>query len=531
MERHGTGAPLAADSIVNEQVEPERGIRVLLVEDDPGDARLVGTLLRIAFPLPDAVVSPQPYTVTHVVRLQEAVALLGTRPIDVILLDLSLPDAEGLQALTRLYAHVPWMPIVVMSANRDEALALTGVRSGAQDFLVKGRIDSEVLVRSLRYAIARKHDEQERDRQATAIRASEQRLAGILSNAPLILFTLDHQGRCTQAAGKGLEALGQHHGLVPGCSLLDDLTVLPGLHHLVRLALSGEPSLGTSEGVGNHFDVWCVPEYDEHGTLIGAIGVALDVTVRTQALRAAEQGRLAAEELAQLRSDFVGSVSHELRTPLTAIIGFAELMQFQWPTMSDAQRAAYLGKVVRSADRLRRLVDDLLLLSRLNAYRVEVRPEPIMPADLARHAAEEVQATYPGQRIDLAGPDGTPVLADPDRALQVLVILLDNAAKYSDDGSPIALSWAVERRMLRIMVRDFGPGVSSHGRELLFTRFGRLPDSRLRAGRVGTGLGLYLGRQLAQAMNGRLDLEETGPGGSIFCLRLPLLQPALDTLS
>ena len=112
------------------------------------------------------------------------------------------------------------------------------------------------------------------------------------------------------------------------------------------------------------------------------------------------------------------------------------------------------------------------------------------------------------------------MLADPGRAIRVLVNLLDNAAKHSPAGCPIVAGCSVEHGMGVVRVRDYGPGIPEVGRDRLFTRFGRVAGSRTRAGHVGTGLGLYLSRRSAEAMGGDLDLESTGPEGSTFRLRL-----------
>jgi PAS domain S-box-containing protein len=253
----------------------------------------------------------------------------------------------------------------------------------------------------------------------------------------------------------------------------------------------------------------------------------LDISAQAQALRDAERARTAAEDLARLRSDFVAAVSHELRTPLAASIGFAELLQARWTQMDDDQRLNLLGKIVLAANRQRRMVEDLLLLNRLEVGILEVHCEPVALALAVQRAADEVRANYRDQRIDLTGPSDLLVLAEPDRTLQVLVILLDNAAKYSREGRPVAVAWEATGSTASIRVRDRGPGIPRHGYAHLFTRFGRVPGSRARAGRVGTGLGLYLGRQLAQAMSGELELESTGPEGSTFRLRLPLASGGL----
>jgi signal transduction histidine kinase len=236
----------------------------------------------------------------------------------------------------------------------------------------------------------------------------------------------------------------------------------------------------------------------------------------------AEQERArAAEALVQLRDGFVASVSHELRTPLTAIIGYGELLEAHWDAFDDAQRRKRISSIVSAGNRLQRLVSDLLLLNQLETEVLVPHCRPVQLAPLIRQAVEEVQGSYVGQTVDLTGPDAARIHADPDRTLQILANLIDNAAKYSPEGRPIDVLWEVAGSDVVVRVRDWGSGLSGEGREHLFTRFGRVPGSKVRAGHVGTGLGLYLGRLLAKAMGGDLDLEATGPQGSVFCLRLP----------
>jgi len=129
---------------------------------------------------------------------------------------------------------------------------------------------------------------------------------------------------------------------------------------------------------------------------------------------------------------------------------------------------------------------------------------------------EEIRTNYQSQGIDLEGPGNLQVLADPDRALQILLNLIDNAAKYSPEGSPIRVTWKREGTNAIVRVRDGGIGVSEEGQEYLFTRFGRVPGSRIRAGHVGTGLGLYLARSFARAMHGEVELDSTGPRAARF---------------
>jgi PAS domain S-box-containing protein len=233
-----------------------------------------------------------------------------------------------------------------------------------------------------------------------------------------------------------------------------------------------------------------------------------------------EQRARAAEEFALLQSDFLGLVSHELLSPITATQGLAQLLRQQWSTFDEERRDQLLEGIAAAAKRQQRLVQDLLDVSRTEAEGFYCERAPFTLRPVLERAATEVKDRYPGQRIDLQGPDALVAEGDAGRTQQVLVNLLDNAAKYSPEGSLVTVSWDLEEGQVAVRVRDHGLGIPEAGREQLFTRFGRLKGSAARARHSGTGLGLYLGRMLAQAMGGELDLESTGPDGSTFKLML-----------
>jgi signal transduction histidine kinase len=254
-------------------------------------------------------------------------------------------------------------------------------------------------------------------------------------------------------------------------------------------------------------------------TIVGLTAQALE---RARLYVVERERARAAEEVARLRSDFLAAVSHELRTPLAAMVGYGELLESQWATLSEERRQNYLRRMLLAANRQTRLVEDLLLASLGDLGALSLRRQEVALAEVAQQAAQEVRGHYADQHIELDGPQDLAVWADPARVVQVLTGLLDNAAKHSPQGSPILLRWAREEDLAVVRVCDCGAGVPVEGRERLFTRFGRLPAGRIRAGRVGTGLGLYLGRLLAEGMRGSLDLELTGPLGSTFRLSLPV---------
>jgi PAS domain S-box-containing protein len=277
------------------------------------------------------------------------------------------------------------------------------------------------------------------------------------------------------------------------------------------------------EAVGAFQILSCSPQRYEarHLALAEAFGARVVQALRNAQLYVEEQQRAReAKDFAQLQSDFLGVVSHELLSPITATKGLAQLLRKQWSTLDEAHRDRILGGIAAAANRQQRLVQDLLDVSRAEAegFHCERQPFALRPA--LERAATEVQDRYPGQCIDLQGLDAV-VEGDAGRTQQILVNLIDNAAKYSPEGNPVTVSWGQEVGQLVVRVRDYGLGIPEAGREQLFTRFGQLAGSAARAGRGGTGLGLYLSRLLARAMGGELDLESTGPQGSTFRLLLP----------
>jgi len=134
----------------------ENRLRVLLIEDNPGDAHLIQEMLR--------QVGSTSFEVDHTDRLSKGLGRLATEPIDLVLLDLSLPDSGGLETLGALQSQVPQLPVIVLSGLSDEQMAIQAVREGAQDYLVKGQVDGNLLARAMRYAVERKRAEEERKR-------------------------------------------------------------------------------------------------------------------------------------------------------------------------------------------------------------------------------------------------------------------------------------------------------------------------------------------------------------------------------
>jgi PAS domain S-box-containing protein len=224
-----------------------------------------------------------------------------------------------------------------------------------------------------------------------------------------------------------------------------------------------------------------------------------------------------------LKSDFVSTISHELRTPLAAIYGAALTLRREDILLGEPQRTGLLEVIASESDRLARIVNDVLWVSRLESGGLRTTVEPCDGVALARSVVEAARHYIPPTiRLEFSAPDGVPpIAADPDKVRQVLTNLVDNAVKYSPDGGRVDVDVSRVGDRLRFSVRDEGLGVPPAEHRRIFEKFYRL-DPDLTRGVGGTGLGLYISRELLERMGGRIWIESSGTGGSTFVAELSL---------
>ncbi len=217
--------------------------------------------------------------------------------------------------------------------------------------------------------------------------------------------------------------------------------------------------------------------------------------------------------------DLLSAVNHELRSPLTSVKGYTNLLLNRWDTLPDQQKQAMLRQVNHDADRITRLMGELLDVSRLEARRLPLHREIVDLAHLSRAVVDRVRFGYPELTADVCFPDGFPaVYVDPDRIEQVLTNLVENACKYASPVS-VLIEGSAAGGQASVSVIDQGDGIPEHELPRVFDPFFRRAHSRP----AGSGLGLWISRGLVESHGGRLSAESKVGHGSKFTFTLPFL--------
>ena len=225
--------------------------------------------------------------------------------------------------------------------------------------------------------------------------------------------------------------------------------------------------------------------------------------------------------LEEIKADFIATASHELRTPLAAIYGAAQTLMRHDFALDEGGRERFVSLIADESERLGRIVNEILLANQLDAGRLDMEFEPFDPADLAERVVEATRAyAPPSVTLTYSAPEGLPpVSADLDMARQVLVNLVENAIKYSPDGGHVEVEVDEHDGNVRFAVRDEGLGIAPDDQDRIFEKFYRA-DPQMVRGVGGTGLGLYICKELVSRMGGTIWVEPNSDTGSAFFFEL-----------
>ena len=363
---------------------------VLLIEDNPGDADLVRLRLVESNPAVD---------VACVNRLADGLESLKRESPSLVLLDLNLPDSQGAETFRKILEKAPDVPVVILSGQDDQGLAIKALHQGVQDYLVKGGFTSSDLDRAMRYAVER------------------------------------------QALRRSLE--------------------------------------------------------------------------------------MSRKQQLEFKNQFLSHVSHELRTPLTCIHQYVTILLDGLAGEISAEQGDHLKIILKSVNQLGAMVRDLLQAARAESGKITLNLHCVSIEDVMRLAVGMVQGTaaQKGVGIEVAVEGSIPfVNADPDRVLEILINLIDNAAKFTPADGSVTLQasrMTSDPDFICVSVADTGSGIKPEARALIFERLYQDPNA-VDNNRKGLGLGLFIAKELVNLHGGRIWVASDGASGSTFSFTLPM---------
>ena len=510
--------------------------RLLLVEDDLSFARFLREMFKEQGS-PDT-------ELTHVECMADAEKHLAERAFDIILLDPGLPDSEGIESVRRAHAAARRVPLVVLTGRDDESLALSALQEGAQDYLIKGQIDTRGLLRFLRYAI-------ERNTMEDALFVAEERAQVTLNSIGDAVACTDPEGRITflNIVAEGLTGWSLKEA--EGRPMADVIHIIDATSREIVQAPS--PTSGGQEH-GVHLpsnsilvrrdgsetpiedSVATIHDRDEHAA--GAVIVFRDVSAARSSQR---QLRAVSEELERSNrelQDFATLASHDLQEPLRKIRAFGDRLAERSSGVLDEEAQDSLQRMTNAAGRMQSLINDLLEYSQ-----VTLRPEPARPVDLGLVVVDvlsdlDERLRTTGGQVHV-GPLPT-VLASPLQMRQLFQNLIANALKFHPaDVAPEVHIEAISRGEWRgpksgdrvssweIRVRDNGIGFEQRHVERIFAPFERLHG---RQAYEGTGMGLAICRRIVAILGGTISATSRPGAGATFVITLPGTAVVADAL-
>ena len=492
------------------------GIRVLLIEDNPADARLLGELLRET--------GAGRVKMEHVEELGAAVEFLYREQFDVILLDLSLPDGQGLETIARVHSHAPKVPIVVLTGLDDEAIAVRALRSGAQDYLVKGRVDGDLLLRSIRYA-------SERGRAIEALERREEHYRSLIENSLDLISILNSDGTIHYASPSHERVFGYPVEDLIGQNAFD--FIHPDDLPAVRAAFErADGAAALACRVRQKDGTWRVLECfgRDLSHLPGVRGMVINSRDITERRRLEEQ--LQHSQRLEAMGRLAGGVAHDFNNLLMVITGHSQMLLDAMHPADPAR--GDLEQVVKAAERATDLTRQLLAFSR----RQGVRPAHIHLNTLVQDMERMLRRVL-GEDIELLtilAPELDTVYADPGQIEQVILNIAVNARDAMPQGGKLTLETshaelaeefdraqpaAGQLKYVTLSISDTGSGMEAQVLTRVFEPFFTTKEH-------GTGLGLSTSYGIIKQSGGSITVDSTPGVGTTFRISLPPAETAAE---
>lgn len=493
-------------------------IKVLLVEDNPADSLYVQEIL------PSAL-----YDIETASRLSDAKTRCSDS-MDIILLDLTLPDGIGLDTFLTISCHCKKIPIIILTGLADQDIALKAVKLGAQDYILKKDLTETILERSINYSIERMNFRESMRLIATQASEAEANLRMALNASHTGVWYYDFAQDTLEIDEQARLIFGLPLDTPFSYQLLFEM-VHPDdrerIEQFARMSLeelhdiAAEYQIIAADGEIRRISSSGKMFFDENNNPVRIAGTFRDVTeLRMEEER---ERRLC---LLEQREDFMATLTHDLKTPLIAANWILQAIAEQQVGPVTDEQEKLLFQLRDTNRTLLSMIQNLIELYRFERDVGTLVRENVQLADLIDSCLTDLSVFLHRRRISVerSVPKNTDaVFVDRNAIRRVLQNILDNAVKFTPDFGTITIEVEESKSEIVVKVTDTGPGIAHEEQSRLFKRF-----SQGRAGRTytpGTGLGLYLCKQIIDAHQGYIECRSELAKGTTFSFRLPRMEP------
>lgn len=528
-------------------------ISVLLVEDSVADQQLFRQFLKQS--------NVTQYSLKVVSNLAQANQFLAKKTADVIVVDLELPDSNGLETMSGLFEKWSEIPIVVLTGTSDETMGVNAVKAGAQDYLVKGQINQEVLVRAVRYAVERKQVEvvlQQRAKQQAAIVSlshealQERPLDELMDHAVnLVVETLHISGCCITKSAKSLKTqeLFANAGITfskfgrPEAALAQKVFEKRESVYIPDVLTEKEYPIPDWVRRNSITGIQCViipDNSDSYGVLTAVTNalnhfstedvaflqvvsnVLAEAVQRYKARRGLENALERAKHSELVKTLFLANMSHEIRTPLNTILGFMNLIEVSVEGKIDEDEKSFFTLVRESGERLMRTVHEVLDIAQIEADTLKLVPVELDICELLNQKLTTWQHLAEAKGLKFTFKSDSkkqPFSGDNYCISQAFDQLIDNAIKYTDEGG-VSIVAKNHTEEIIVTIQDTGIGMSEEYLSNLFQAFSQESAGHTKRFQ-GVGLGLALTKRYLELNEVVIEVTSKQDVGTTIKLVFP----------
>ncbi len=499
-------------------------MNILIVDDNPDDVFVAKRYIKKGF-------SGAELAIDDAGSFSEIESHFEKSRYDLLIIDYHLGEFTGLEIMRKIRQSGRHLPIILLTGQGDEMVAVRALKEGASDYLQKKTLSTEILCNSIRHSVTLFQTETLRKKTEKALKRSEEKYRVMVDTTTegywlldLDLKTVDVNASLCRMLGysrkdflqKNLNELIQDERCIPFKGALKSV--------MTTEQKVFETVLKTKAAQALYVIFNATSLRDSSGKTLQIFAFVTDISKMKEAEDTLLKSNQALKVIDQMKSDFLSYASHELRTPLTSIANAINILEKGKAGPLNETQGRFIQMASRNIDRLTILVNDVLDLSKMEAGKLEIKATELNLSGMMQHVITlyEAQALEVGMQFEAnMMADSPTVYADSARIEQVLCNLLSNALKFTPAGGRVVLRTDADEKWLTVSVSDTGPGLSVADQSRVFERFYQVGDV-LNKTIQGTGLGLSISKELVERHGGQIAIESEVGKGCRFFFTLPI---------